>query len=386
MKSEDRRSAISTRTPENTVLPADSRKKSKPIWIIYEQDSDQGLAQLSSPHQTWLKSSGWKARHAKYAILPDENGNMSGAVFCVGPAGKTDQSALPFGVLPKALPAGIFHFETMPDDIDRAVLGWLLGSYAFDRYKTRNKSEWPVLKLPRGYNRNQIMEIARSVYLGRDLINTPANDMGPEEMEKAARDVAKHFKARVLVTQGDRLLAEDLPLIHAVGRASDRAPRLIDITWGPKQAPTVTLIGKGIVFDTGGLNLKPGNSMALMKKDMGGAAAALALARMIMAARLDIRLRILLPVAENAVSGNAFRPGDVIKARNGTTVEIGNTDAEGRLVLADAIALADEDAPDTIITLATLTGAARVALGPDLPPFYTDDIFIACAASQPRAW
>ncbi len=373
MYPEDSKPGVSSRTPDNTILPADSRKKSKPIWIVSERDSDHRLARLSAPHQTWLKSAGWKPKHGQFAILPGENGKVSGAVFCVGPASSTDQSALPFGTLPKVLPKGTYHFETKPDDPDNAVLGWLLGSYVFDKYKTGRKSDWPVLKLPRECNSGAVVEIARSIYLGRDLINTPANHMGPDEMEQAARDVARQFKAKVSVVLGDRLISEDLPLIHAVGRASDRTPRLIDMKWGRKQAPAVTLIGKGIVFDTGGLNLKPGNSMALMKKDMGGAAAALALARMIMSAKLDIRLRVLLPIAENSISGNAFRPGDVIQARNETTVEIGNTDAEGRLVLADAISLADEETPDTIITLATLTGAARVALGPDLPPFYTDD-------------
>ena len=373
MKPEDRRSGVSVRTPENTVLPAESRKKSKPVWIIHEQESDQELAELAPQHQTWLKSTGWEAKHGHYAILPGESGEVTGAVFCVGPSGKTDQSTLPLGVLPKNLPAGTYHFETPPIDPDRAALGWILGSYVFNRYKSSPKSKWPVLKLPGDCNSHHVLEIAKSVYLGRDLINTPANDMGPDELEKAARELARKFKAKIKVIQGDRLLEENFPLIHAVGRASTRAPRLIDMTWGRKQAPAISVIGKGIVFDTGGLNLKPGNSMALMKKDMGGAATALALARMVMAVGLDIRLRLLLPVAENSVSGNAFRPGDVITARNGTTVEIGNTDAEGRLVLADAIALADVDAPDTIITLATLTGAARVALGPDLPAFYTDD-------------
>ena len=217
-----------------------------------------------------------------------------------------------------------------------------------------------------------------AVRLGRDLINTPASDLGPAEIETAARDLAARHGARIEVTVGDELLAKNFPMIHAVGRASPRAPRLIDLTWGREGARTVTLVGKGITFDTGGLDIKPSSAMLLMKKDMGGAAAALTLGHMIMAQKLDVRLRILIPTAENSISGDAFRPGDVLKSRAGTTVEIGNTDAEGRLVLADAMALADEESPQSLFVFATLTGAARVALGPDLPAMFTnDDAFAA---------
>jgi leucyl aminopeptidase len=215
--------------------------------------------------------------------------------------------------------------------------------------------------------------IVEAVAMGRDLINTPASDLGPEELEDAARSLATRHEASVTSIVGDDLLARNFPMIHAVGRASQRAPRLIDIAWGRKQAPRVTLVGKGICFDTGGLDIKPASGMLIMKKDMGGAAAALAIGHMIMAAHLDVRLRILIPAAENSISGNAFRPVDVLKSRAGKPVEIGNTDAEGRLVLADALALADEEKPDTLLSFATLTGAARVALGPDLPPFFTDE-------------
>ena len=221
------------------------------------------------------------------------------------------------------------------------------------------------------------MNQIEAIWLGRDLINTPANDMGPDDIENAARELALRHGASVSVITGDDLLTHNFPLIHAVGRASPRAPRLIDLTWGNPDAPKVTLVGKGIVFDTGGLDLKPSSAMLLMKKDMGGSATALSLAHMIMGQRLPVRLRVLIPAAENAVSGNAFRPSDVIKSRLGHTVEIGNTDAEGRLVLADALALADEESPASLFTFSTLTGAARVALGPDLPAFFTDDEALA---------
>ncbi|MBC8037019.1 MAG: leucyl aminopeptidase family protein, partial [Rhizobiales bacterium] len=204
------------------------------------------------------------------------------------------------------------------------------------------------------------------------LINTPASDMGPDELEAAVRAGVRTFKAKVVVTKG-AALERNFPMIHHVGKASPRAPRLIDVAWGPARAPKVTLVGKGVCFDTGGLDIKPASGMLLMKKDMGGAATVLGLARMIMAAKLPVRLRVLIPAADNVIAGNAFRPGDVLRSRKGITVEIGNTDAEGRLLLGDALALADEERPDLLIDMATLTGAARVALGPDLPPFYTDD-------------
>jgi leucyl aminopeptidase len=227
--------------------------------------------------------------------------------------------------------------------------------------------------LPKGVSKDHVARVTEGVFLARDLVNTPTNDLGPSGLEEAARQLAKAHRATVSVTVGAALLAANLLMIHAVGRASTDAPRLIDLRWGPRGARRVTLVGKGVCFDTGGLDIKPASSMLLMKKDMGGAASVLGLASMIMAARLPVRLRVLIPAVENAISGNAFRPGDVLKSRKGTTVEIGNTDAEGRLILADALTLADEEEPDLLIDMATLTGAARVALGPDLPPFFTDD-------------
>ncbi|MFN5449921.1 leucyl aminopeptidase family protein, partial [Bradyrhizobium sp.] len=273
-----------------------------------------------------------------------------------------------------------------PHDPRLAALAFALGSYRFGRYR---KAESPEVRLvpPDGVAAAELDRLADAASLARDLVNTPSNDMGPEDLEAAAKQVAERFGARFTSIIGDDLLQQNFPLIHAVGRASTRAPRLIELIWGDPAHPKVTLVGKGVCFDTGGLDLKPSSSMLLMKKDMGGAANVLALAQMVMDAKLKLHLRVLIPTVENAVAGNAFRPLDVFPSRKGLTVEIGNTDAEGRLILADALALADEDKPDLLIDMGTLTGAARVALGPDLPPFYTQDETLAadvarCAASE----
>jgi leucyl aminopeptidase len=283
------------------------------------------------------------------------------------------------GVLPAALPPGDYRFASPLPDPELAAVAFLAGSYRFTRYKTANGPKPKRLVLPEDANREEVLALAEALYFGRDLINTPANDLGPAELEAAARELANAFGGSVKVTEGSGLLSYNFPMIHAVGRASDRPPRLIDLRWGSEQAPKVTIVGKGICFDSGGLDIKPSSAMALMKKDMGGAASALAFALLVMRAKLPMRLRVLIPAAENSIGGNAFRPGDVLPSRNGMTVEVGNTDAEGRLVLADAISLAEEEAPDYLVTIATLTGAARVALGPDLPPLYTDDEELADA-------
>ena len=287
-------------------------------------------------------------------------------------------SELLIGQLAQSLPTGSYRLASEARDPTLAAIAWGLGSYRYTRYKSSSTPRAVSLRLPDGADRELALSTIDAVRLGRDLINTPASDLGPAEIEAAARDLAMRYGAHIEVTVGDDLLAKNFPMIHAVGRASPRAPRLIDISWGREGARTVTLVGKGITFDTGGLDIKPSSAMLLMKKDMGGAAAALTLGHMIMAQKLDVRLRILIPTAENSISGDAFRPGDVLTSRAGTTVEIGNTDAEGRLVLADAIALADEQAPQSMYVFATLTGAARVALGPDLPAMFTnDDAFAA---------
>ncbi len=283
------------------------------------------------------------------------------------------------GKLPGALPAGRYRLEGSGFNVAEAALAWLLGSYRFTRYRAVGPT-LPTLVAPEGVDVEAITRIAEAVALGRDLVNTPANDLGPAEIEAAIHTLAEAHGAAVTVIAGDAL-ARDFPLVHTVGAASPRAPRLIDLTWGDPDAPRVTLVGKGVAFDTGGLDIKPSSGMLLMKKDMGGAAAALAAASMVMGSGLRLRLRLIVPAVENSISGAAFRPGDVIRSRAGLTVEIGNTDAEGRLILADALALADAEKPDLLIDFATLTGAARVALGPDLPAFFTEDDSLAEAVT-----
>ncbi|MEO1135969.1 MAG: leucyl aminopeptidase family protein [Pseudomonadota bacterium] len=258
------------------------------------------------------------------------------------------------------------------DDADLAALGWLLGGYRFDRYKKQKPAEARLIA-PENADVDAARRASEAVFLVRDLVNTPAGDLGPAALEQVAHNLALDMGAQIEVHRGEELLAQNFPMVHAVGRAADEAPRLIDIRWGDPDAPKLTLVGKGVTFDSGGLNIKGVAGMALMKKDMGGAAHVLALARMIMDAELKIRLRVLVPAVENAISGGAFRPGDVLNSRKGLTVEIGNTDAEGRLILADALSYGGEEAPDLVISLATLTGAARVAVGPELAPFYCDD-------------
>jgi leucyl aminopeptidase len=285
------------------------------------------------------------------------------------------------GALPGLLPPGLYRFANAPHDLRLATLAFVLGSYRFGRYRKTDASD--VRLVPsEGIDAADIMRMADAAALARDLINTPSNDMGPEELAQAAQALATRFGASFSCITGDELLRQNFPLIHAVGMASPRAPRLIDFSWGDPEHPKVTLVGKGVCFDTGGLDLKPSSGMLIMKKDMGGAANVLALAQMVMDAKLKVRLRVLIPAVENAVAGNAFRPLDIFKSRNGLTVEIGNTDAEGRLVLADALALACEEKPDLLVDLGTLTGAARVALGPDLPPFYSNDETLAEAVAR----
>jgi leucyl aminopeptidase len=279
------------------------------------------------------------------------------------------------------LPNGTYRFANAPHDARLGALAFALGRYRFARYR-KNESPQVRLVVPDGVDGADLARMAEGVALARDLINTPANDMGPAELEGAVRTLAARHGATVSAITGDDLLEQNLPLIHAVGRASDRAPRLIDLRWGNANAPKITLVGKGVCFDTGGLDLKPDSAMLLMKKDMGGAAMMIALAHMIMDRKLNVSLRLLVAAVENSVSGSAFRPLDVYRSRKGITVEIGNTDAEGRLVLADALALACEDSPDLLIDAGTLTGAARVALGPELPPFYTNDESIAPEIEQ----
>ena len=340
---------------------------SRPIWLVASLEDLPD--DLPKEWIDWAVSTGFDGRSGSLALLPGENGAVAGALF--GTGGMAREDALAFGRLSTGLSEGNWHFANNPDHPELAMLGFLLGSYRFTAYK--QVKQRPVhVTCPESVDPEAVARIAKAVFLARDLINTPANDMGPEAIEQAVRLVAKANKAKVKVTKGEAL-RRGFPMIHAVGRAAAEEPRLLDFVWGPRGAPRVTLVGKGVAFDTGGLDIKPSSSMLLMKKDMGGAANVLALAQMIMDADLKVRLRVLIPAVENAISASAFRPGDVLKSRSGMTVEIGNTDAEGRLILADALSLAEDDDPDLLIDMATLTGAARVALGPDLPPYYTND-------------
>lgn len=357
-----------------------------PIIFADESQSDSDWRDaLEDCPRRWIDTTKYRAKSGTYAVLPSETGALGGVVMGVGDGSAgipSGPSALLVGKLARALPAGDYHLAPGVDDVEGAALAWGLGAYSFDAYRSANdKPDQPRARLavPASADLSAIKNMVEAVWFGRDLINTPASDLGPEELEQICHTFAAHHNANLNVITGDALLARNFPLIHAVGRASPRAPRLIEMNWTPDGADphalkTLTLIGKGICFDTGGLDLKPPSNMLLMKKDMGGAATVLALAHMIMGQKLNIALKVLIPTAENSVAGNAFRPGDVITSRAGTTVEIGNTDAEGRLVLADALTYADETTPDTIITCATLTGAARVALGADLAAlFATDD-------------
>ncbi|MGU3540217.1 leucyl aminopeptidase family protein [Methylobacterium sp. A54F] len=351
-------------------------------------------ADLPAPQRAYAEATGFAPKGSapkagRLCLLPAADGSLAGVLFGLGDPSAPGYDRLLPGKLPGLLPAGTYRLAAGIDAAE-AALAWLLGSYRFGRYRDA-EAERPRLVAPEGIDAAEIGRIAGAVALGRDLVNTPANDLGPAEIEAAARALAERHGATVAVTEG-AALAADYPLIHAVGAASTRAPRLVDLGWGRADAPRVTLVGKGVAFDTGGLDIKPPAGMLLMKKDMGGAAAALAAADMAMGAALPIRLRVLIPAVENAVAGNAFRPGDVLASRAGLSVEIGNTDAEGRLILADALALADADKPDLLVDFATLTGAARIALGPDLPALFTEDEALAAeiarvgAAVQDPVW
>ncbi|MGJ8626941.1 MAG: leucyl aminopeptidase family protein [Sulfitobacter sp.] len=344
-----------------------------PLHVIAEDTLDGWLSDQSDATKNWVEAHDFAGRLGQALTIRDQAGNPLLAVVGYGSVAtrKRGRFALA-GAAPK-LPKGVYRImDGVPrDQLANEALGWLLSSYTFDRYRSQSKLT-ARLVAPDEVEAHLIETLVAGEMLTRDLINTPAADMGPPDLEQAARDLADQHGASIHVIVGDDLLAQNFPMIHAVGRAADRAPRLIDMQWGDK-GPTLTLVGKGVCFDTGGLNLKPAASIGLMKKDMGGAAAVLGLAHMIMATGLKVQLRVLIPAVENSVSGNAFRPQDILTSRKGLTVEINNTDAEGRLVLADALALADEGEPDQIISMATLTGAARVAVGPDLAPYFSDD-------------
>ncbi len=357
---------------------ASADARSLPLHIVPSEALEDFLA--SGPQAAWLRATGFGAGLGELVLLPGQDG-LTGAVAGLGTEKSRRRQRFGLARAFAALPAGDWHLEgpLTPAQADEAALAALLSSYRFDRYRPGSTPKpQPRIRAPVGVDAARITAMVAGEFLTRDLINTPAQDMGPDQLEQAARDLAAAHGARIKVIIGDDLLARNFPMIHAVGRASPRAPRLIDIAWGTA-GPRLTLVGKGVCFDTGGLNIKPSNGMALMKKDMGGSATVLGLAQMIMSLDLPLRLRVLIPAVENVISGNAQKPKDILTSRKGLTVEVNDTDAEGRLVLADALALAVEDGCDALISMATLTGAARVAVGPDLAPYYTDDEAMAQA-------
>lgn len=345
----------------------------RPVWFASTETWNSIKTKIPEAARAFAEASGFEAQPARILVCPDVDGKIACALMGLPATSSRNRDPFLPARLAATLPPGTWRFANAPGDDTKAMelgaLAFALASYGFSRYRNRSVVKTKLVA-PDEVDLRKLTRIADAVCMARDLINTPANDMGPEALEAAALDTAKQFGARAKVIRGDDLLKRNFPLVHAVGRAAAQAPRLVDLSWGPANAPKVTLVGKGVCFDSGGLDIKPSSAMLLMKKDMAGAAVALALGRMIMDAGLKVRLRVLLPIVENAVSSTSFRPGDVYPSRKGFSIEIGNTDAEGRLILADALALADEEEPDFLFNFATLTGAARVALGPDLPPFY----------------
>ena len=355
----------------NLVGTDDVSEQPIPIQMVTEADWPQWRAEAGAIPNKWIDNVQFFPKQAEICLVPDSGGNLAFVLLGVG----KEVGLWSLADLPCKLPQGnyIIDPESLPiSPLGGIALGWALGAYQFDRYKKANRQP-AKLVVPNEQNLRDARRLAGAIWLVRDLINTPANDMGPRELAEVSDEVAAIGQASVTHILGGELLEAGYPTVHAVGRASAEEPRLIDLRWGSLGSPKVTLIGKGVCFDSGGLDLKPSDNMLLMKKDMGGAAHVLALAKFIMEAELDIRLRVLIPAVENSVSGSAFRPGDVIKTRSGKTVEIGNTDAEGRLILCDALAEASQESPDLMIDIATLTGAARVALGTEVAAMFTDN-------------
>jgi leucyl aminopeptidase len=356
-----------------------------PVHILRSAGFENWLSDQDSRTRDWVRSNGFVGDKAQALTVPDADGGIRMALLGYGTAAGRARGRFALAEAAAKLPEGTFAIVSglNGDQAETECFGWLMNGYRFDRYRRKSAPDVRLVAPP-GVDAAWVEALVAGEVLIRDLINTPTADLGPDGLAAAAEKLAGDYGAKIAVTVGDDLLARNFPMIHTVGRASDTAPRLIDMRWGDS-GPQLTLVGKGVCFDTGGLDLKSGAGMALMKKDMGGGAMALGLARMIMALKLPLRLRVLIPAVENAVSGNAFRPGDILTSRKGLTVEVNNTDAEGRLVLADALALADEDKPDLILSMATLTGAARVAVGPDIVPFFTDDDAMAAALSRAAA-
>jgi leucyl aminopeptidase len=357
-------------------LPFVDRSSSAlPVQFVSQPKWRAWLREQSAPRRGWIESSGMAGKAGDLAVLPGRDGKAAGAVLVLS----TTPTLWDFGALATRLPPGTWKLasDTAPVSATDAAVAIGLGTWRFERYRSKKGKAGAKIVWPQGADKARAMATIEAISMARDLITTPSSDMGPAELAAAAQTLAKTHKARIKVIVGDDLLKQNYPMVHAVGRASTRAPRLIDLVWGREGDPKVTLVGKGVCFDTGGLDLKSSTGMLMMKKDMGGAAIVLAVASMVMAAKLPVRLRVLVPAVENSVSGNAFRPMDVVPTRKGITVEIGNTDAEGRLILCDALHEGASEKPAMMVDCATLTGAARVALGTDLPALFCNDDVLA---------
>ncbi|MEM1417073.1 MAG: leucyl aminopeptidase family protein [Myxococcota bacterium] len=352
-----------------SAFAARATKRTLPIHAIPAKRVGAFLARGEARWRRWAEGLAFRPKPGRHLLVPAADGAPEAVILALSEAPSPWDTA----ALPRALPKGRYAFAGEHDDArtESLVLGWALGAYEFTRYRSPRYGG-RALVLPKGPGRARALRLAEATYWVRDLVTTPAEDLGPAELEEAARTIAKPHGARVTAIRGDDLLTKKYPAVHAVGRAATRAPRLVDLRWGKPQHPKITLVGKGVVFDSGGLDLKPASGMLLMKKDMGGAAHVLGLAHAIMDAKLKVRLRVLVPAVENAVAGNAFRPLDVLSTRKGITVEVGNTDAEGRLILCDALAEAVREEPELLIDFATLTGAARVALGTEVPALFSN--------------
>jgi leucyl aminopeptidase len=360
---------------------ADPSPAARPLYVLRPEELAPFLAGPGAAWAGWLQATGFEAGLGETRLLPGLDGSVAGAVAGYGTVQARRRQRFGLAKAVASLPTGDWVLSGRLDREERveAALAWLLSGYRFDRYRPGRKAAMPPrLVCPEGVDPARLIAMAEAEALTRDLINTPAEDMGPDDLEAAVMALAADYGATAETIRGEDLLARNFPMIHAVGRASPRAPRLMDLRWGTG-GPRLTLVGKGVCFDTGGLNLKPSSGMNLMKKDMGGAATVLGVARMIMALGLAVQLRVLIPAVENLVSGTSIKPKDILTSRKGLTVEVNDTDAEGRLILADALAYACEGGADVLISMATLTGAARVAVGPDLAPYYTDDAGLAAA-------
>ena len=364
---------------------ASAGEQAVPILFVTAATFEKTIENIDDRERAFVLAAGYEPKPGHHLIVSASDGKLAGVLFAIENADEPVKDLFRPGQLSSLLPSGTYRFANSPHDARLAALAFALGAYQFTRYR-KGDNRNVRLVVPDNVDGDDLTRIVEAVSLARDLINAPSNDMGPAELEDAARTVAKRFDASIEVTTGEEL-AKKFPLVHAVGAGSTRAPRLLDFSWGKESDPKVTLVGKGVCFDSGGLDIKPESSMLNMKKDMAGGATALALAHMVMSRELKVRLRVIIPAVENSISGTSFRPRDIYTSRKGISVEIGNTDAEGRLILADALTLADEDQPALVVDLATLTGAARVALGPDVPPFFTDDDALAeelmrCAVAE----